>query len=311
MTGALPSGVPTPEHGAPERVSEAVASSRLDVMLVRRGLARSRGHASRLLADGLVEVDGRPVAKGSVVVPETAEVRVGAGEPDYVSRAALKLRGALDALGPLGPDVAGADCLDVGASTGGFTQLLLERGARRVIALDVGHDQLAQHLRDDPRVHVIEGCNARTLTASDLPWRPQLVVADVSFISLTMVVPPILRAVTGDVDLLVMVKPQFEVGRERLGSGGVVRDVALHAEAVRTVVASAHRAGARALAVIPSPLPGPHGNREFFVWFTRAEPHDESIDDTIERAVRDDVPHGETPAARWAGTQAPKTGGRP
>lgn len=302
MTGAPPVGPAPLEHSA----------TRIDVALVRRGLARSRGHAARLVDDGLVIVDGRPVAKVSVLVRGDSDVRVSrvGGEPDYVSRAAFKLRGALDALGSRGPDVVGAGCLDVGASTGGFTQVLLERGAERVIALDVGHDQLAPLLRDDPRVHVIEGCNARTLTSSDLPWRPRLVVADVSFISLTMVVPPVLSAVEGDVDLLVMVKPQFEVGRERLGSGGVVRDPALHEKAVRHVVASAHRAGARARAVIPSPLPGPHGNREFFVWFTRAEPHAASIDDTIERAVRD-VPHGDTPTAHWVGTDPLRTGGRP
>lgn len=288
------------------------ASSRIDAMLVRRGLARSRGHAVRLLAEGLVLVDGRRVSKASAVVAESADLQVGSAvqDTDYVSRAALKLRGALDALGEDGPDVEGVDCLDVGASTGGFTQLLLERGARRVVALDVGHDQLVASLRSDPRVHVIEGCNARSLTGADLPWQPRLVVADVSFISLTLVVPPVLRAVEGDLDLLVMVKPQFEVGRERLGSGGVVRDVALHAESVRAVVASAHAAGARARAVIPSPLPGPHGNREFFVWFTRAEPHAETIDDTIDRAVRD-VPHGDVPAAHWVGTDRPRTGGRP
>ncbi|MEP7766135.1 TlyA family RNA methyltransferase [Sanguibacter sp. 25GB23B1] len=302
MTGASPSDPEPPEH----------ASSRIDAALVRRGLARSRGHAVRLLTDGLVLVDGRRVSKASAVVTGAADLRVSSAveDTDYVSRAAFKLRGALDALGALGPGVDGTDCLDVGASTGGFTQLLLERGARRVVALDVGHDQLAASLRADARVHVIEGCNARALTGEDLPWQPRLVVADVSFISLTLVVPPVLGAVEGDIDLLVMVKPQFEVGRERLGSGGVVRDPALHAESVRAVVAAAHAAGAQARAVIPSPLPGPHGNREFFVWFTRAEPHAETIDDTIERAVRD-VPHGDTPAAHWVGTDPPRTGGRP
>ena len=301
MTGAPSVGPAQREH----------STSRIDVALVRRGLARSRGHAARLVDDRLVIVDGRTVTKVSTVVREDAVVRVSpvAGEPDYVSRAAFKLRGALDALGSLGPEIGGAGCLDVGASTGGFTQVLLERGADRVIALDVGHGQLAPRLRDDPRVHVIEGCNARMLSSSDLPWRPRLVVADVSFISLTMVVPPVLRAAERDVDLLVMVKPQFEVGRERLGSGGVVRDPVLHEAAVRDVVASAHRAGARARAVIPSPLPGPHGNREFFVWFTRADPHADSIDDTIERAVRN-VPHGDTPTAHWVGTDPPRTGGR-
>ncbi|PFG33407.1 23S rRNA (cytidine1920-2'-O)/16S rRNA (cytidine1409-2'-O)-methyltransferase [Sanguibacter antarcticus] len=246
------------------------------------------------------------------MVPAAADIRVdaGRGDIDYVSRAALKLRGALDALDRLGPTVEGTDCLDVGASTGGFTELLLERGARRVVALDVGHDQLAPHLRSDSRVHVIEGCNARDLKASDLPWMPRLVVADVSFISLTLVVPPVLDAVAGDLDLLVMVKPQFEVGRERLGSGGVVRDPALHQQAVRDVVASAHAAGARARAVIPSPLPGPHGNREFFVWFTRAEAHTDTIDGTIEQAVRGD-PQGTVPTAHWVGTEPPRIGGRP
>lgn len=307
MTGAPSTGPVPPE----QTTRPAQAPSRIDVALVRRGLARSRAEAARLLGEGMVELDGRAVTKPSTSVSPSADLSL-RGEDDagdYVSRAALKLRGALDALGDRGPLVTGADCLDVGASTGGFTQVLLERGARRVIALDVGHDQLAPQLRADPRVHVVEGCNARALTAADLPWRPQLVVADVSFISLTLVLPAVLAAVPGDVELLVMVKPQFEVGRERLGAGGVVRDPRLHQQAVRDVVASARAAGVGARAVVPSALPGPHGNREFFVWFTRAEPHADRIDDTIERAVLD-VPHGRIPTAHWARTVPPRTGGR-
>jgi 23S rRNA (cytidine1920-2'-O)/16S rRNA (cytidine1409-2'-O)-methyltransferase len=248
--------------------------SRVDAELVRRGLARSRRDAARLVVDGAVTVDGRLVRKPSASVAPDAVVVIASDVLDrgYASRGALKLEGVLAALGALGPRVEEASCLDVGASTGGFTDVLLRRGARRVIALDVGHDQLVADLRDDPRVHVVEGYNARELTARDLPWVPSLVVADVSFISLTLLLPALATTVPPDADLLLMVKPQFEVGRDRLGAGGVVRESGLHAAAVRAVVHAAGAVGLGLRAVVPSPLPGPNGNREFFGWFAPSAP---------------------------------------
>ncbi|SDD32725.1 23S rRNA (cytidine1920-2'-O)/16S rRNA (cytidine1409-2'-O)-methyltransferase [Sanguibacter gelidistatuariae] len=292
---------------APQKPS----SGRLDAELVRRGLARSRTQAAAHLKDGRVSVDGVVVTRSST--PVTADsvltVQPDVDDPGFVSRAAFKLDGVLGALGDGGPPIAGAVCLDVGASTGGFTDVLLRRGARTVIALDVGHDQLVPVLREDPRVVVMEKFNARQLTADDLPARPRVVVADVSFISLTLILPALVRSVPRDADLLLMVKPQFEVGRERLGHGGVVRSDALRGEAIRTVTTAAAAAGVGVRAVIPSPLPGPHGNREYFVWFTRAEGPIGPEDDTIERAVAH--PLGATTVAHWAhATATPTTGGR-
>jgi 23S rRNA (cytidine1920-2'-O)/16S rRNA (cytidine1409-2'-O)-methyltransferase len=172
---------------------------------------------------------------------------------------------------PGGPQVAGAFCADLGASTGGFTDVLLRRGADHVVAVDVGHDQLVPTLRADDRVTVVEGFNVRDLTPADLAQPPDLVVADLSFISLTLVLPAVASVLRPGAQALLMVKPQFEVGRERLGSGGVVRDPVLHAEAVRTVAHAADRVGLRTRAVVPSSLPGPSGNREFFLWLVPAE----------------------------------------
>ena len=196
---------------------------RLDRALVARGLARSRTHAQQLIDAGVVTVDGATATKPALEVGDDAVLA--AAHPDrYVSRAAHKLLGALDACPEL--PVTGRTALDVGASTGGFTQVLLERGAARVHAIDVGHGQLAAEIAADPRVVAREGLNARDLTAADLGGdRPDLVVADVSFISLTLLLVPILGAASDSADLLLMVKPQFEVGRERLGKGGVVTDV--------------------------------------------------------------------------------------
>ena len=238
--------------------------TRLDLVLVARGLARSRSQAQALVADGAVRVDG-------VVVRRPAEtVRTGASvtaETDpYVSRAAHKLLGALD---DLGLTVHGR-ALDAGASTGGFSQVLLERGCEAVHAVDVGTGQLAPLLRDDPRVVVQEQTNLRDLDLAHLGGRPvDLVVADVSFISLTLLVEPLTAVTTDEGWLLLMVKPQFEVGRERLGRGGVVRSPALHAEAVAVVADVATAAGWPAHAVVPSRLPGPAGNREFFLLLRR------------------------------------------
>ncbi|MEL7975273.1 TlyA family RNA methyltransferase [Isoptericola sp. F-RaC21] len=250
----------------------------MDAELVRRGLARSRRHAVELVDAGRVRLDGRVVTKPSVPVSGDAAVTVLADpeDPGYASRAGGKLAGALDALAtdPAGRDLLRAVedgwCLDVGASTGGFTDVLLRRGARHVVALDVGHDQLVPALRDDPRVTVVEGFNLRDLAPSDLERPADVVVGDLSFISLTLVLAPIAAVLGPDAHALLLVKPQFEVGRERLGSGGVVRDPALHAEAVLAVVRAAAAHGLRACAVVPSPLPGPSGNREYFCWFRPA-----------------------------------------
>lgn len=245
---------------------------RLDTELVRRGLVRSRTRAAELVAGGHVRVGGRVVTKASQpVVPEDA-VEVEAPETEYVSRAAHKLAGALDALAgvPGAPDPRGRWCLDAGASTGGFTQVLLERGADHVVAVDVGHGQLDPALAADPRVTAREGVNVRDLVPGDLPRPADMVVADLSFISLTLVVDRLLAACAPGADLLLMVKPQFEVGRERLGQGGVVTSAELRHEAVAAVADRAVRAGADVRAVVPSPLPGPSGNHEYFLWLTRS-----------------------------------------
>ncbi|GAA2245967.1 hemolysin [Promicromonospora sukumoe] len=280
-------------------------SARVDAELVRRGLARSRRHAADLVAAGRITVAGKVVAKPSTSVSDGDKVTVAPGpdlEHEFASRAALKLAGALDALArvPGAPVVEGAFCADLGASTGGFTDVLLRRGAEHVVAIDVGHDQIVQALRDDDRVTVVEGLNVRDLVPGDLARTPDLVVADLSFISLTVVLPAVAGVLGPGSQALLMVKPQFEVGRERLGSGGVVRDRSLHAEAVTTVLSTAERLGLVARAVVPSPLPGPSGNREFFVWLapdTTTPDDDLALAAAVETAVAWDPVLGE-PAAR-------------
>ncbi|MDN4491305.1 TlyA family RNA methyltransferase [Demequina sp. SYSU T00068] len=239
---------------------------RLDRALVARGLVQSRTRAQELIADGAVRVDGVVVSKASTVVGDDAAIEV-RGDDAYVSRAAYKLIGALDACPEL--ELEGRVALDVGASTGGFTQVLLERGAARVHAVDVGHGQLARSIADDPRVIAREGLNARELALVDLGERPDLVVADVSFISLTLLIAPILDVVADGADLLLMVKPQFEVGRERLGRGGVVSRADDRALAVAQVAAAMRGAGLVVHRIAASTLPGPSGNVEFFIWGSR------------------------------------------
>jgi len=265
------------------------AGARADAELVRRGLARSREHAAALVAAGRVRADGRVVGKPSVrVAPDTdLAVEADPDDPGYASRAAHKLAGALAELGPQGLTVRGRRCLDVGASTGGFTDVLLRAGAEQVVCLDVGHDQLVPRLRADPRTVVLEGRNIRDVTLADLGGPVDLVVADVSFISLVLVLPVLTGLVDPDArpgaDLLLMVKPQFEVGRERLGSGGVVRRPALRAQAVRGVAEAGEHLGWGAHAVVPSPLPGPSGNVEYFLWL-RSGPGTLTAD-AVDRAV--------------------------
>lgn len=245
-----------------------VARRRLDAELVRRKLARSREHASQLIAAGRVTV-GRTTATKSATQVETAAAIVVTqddDDPDYVSRGGHKLAGALAAFVPLGLAVEGRRALDAGASTGGFTDVLLRAGARQVVAVDVGYGQLAWSLRTDERVRVFERTNVRTLTPEAIGGPVDLTVADLSFISLRLVLPALAACTGPGGDLALMVKPQFEVGKERVGPGGVVRDPALRAEAVLDVAAAAAGLGLGLAGVAASPLPGPSGNVEFFVW---------------------------------------------
>lgn len=212
-------------------------------------------------------VAGAVASKPATQVEDSAAIVVtqAADGPQYVSRGAHKLLGALAAFDPGATMVAGRRALDAGASTGGFTDVLLRRGAEHVVAVDVGYGQLAWSLRGDSRVTVRERTNIRTLTAQDLPYRPDLVVADLSFISLTLVLGVLAGIVAPGADLLLMVKPQFEVGREALGSGGVVRDPALREAAVLAVARAAWEVGLGTAGVVASPLPGPSGNVEYFL----------------------------------------------
>jgi len=264
---------------------------RLDVELVRRGLARSREHAGELVASGRVSVGGRRAEKPATQVDAAAAVLVTEPEASdsWVGRGAGKLDGALEALTARGlaPAVEGRVCLDAGASTGGFTQMLLARGAAAVHAVDVGYGQLAWPLRTDERVLVRERTNVRSLAAGSLDPAPDLVVADLSFISLALVLPALVATATEQAEHLLMVKPQFEVGRDRVGTGGVVRDPDLRVEAVLSVVEVARRLGRRLVAVTASPLPGPSGNVEYFVLLRPAGSHDATR--TVEAATPEEL----------------------
>ncbi|GAB3804259.1 TlyA family RNA methyltransferase [Micromonospora zhanjiangensis] len=242
--------------------------TRLDAELVRRGLARSREQAAALVAAGRVQVRGVSAHKAAAMVDPADAVRVLGEDPtrEYVSRGGHKLAGALAAFGPDGLLVDGRRCLDAGASTGGFTDVLLRAGAAEVVAVDVGYGQLAWSLRGDERVRVFERTNVRSLTPELIDGPVGLTVADLSFISLRLVLPALAGCTSPDGDLVLMVKPQFEVGRDRVGAGGVVRDPALRAEAVLAVAAAAATLGLGLAGVAASPLPGPSGNVEFFVW---------------------------------------------
>jgi 23S rRNA (cytidine1920-2'-O)/16S rRNA (cytidine1409-2'-O)-methyltransferase len=247
---------------------------RLDAELVRRSLARSRQQADELVSAGRVSVAGRTATKSATQVDPASAIVVTAddADPGYASRGGHKLAGALDAFAAHGLDVVERGCLDAGASTGGFTDVLLRRGARAVIAVDVGYGQLVWSLRNDPRVTVLDRQNVRELRPELLPYRPDLVVGDLSFISLRLVLPALVACAVPDADLVLMVKPQFEVGRERLGSGGVVRDPGLRAQAVAGVAGAAAGLGLGVLGVVASPLPGPSGNVEYFLWLRAAAP---------------------------------------
>ncbi|WP_026118816.1 TlyA family RNA methyltransferase [Nocardiopsis salina] len=240
--------------------------SRLDAELVRRGLARSRGHAAEIIETGSVKVAGMVASKAAsqVGTDQPIVVRTPSDEPPYVSRGAHKLLGALDAFSF---DVSGRRALDAGASTGGFTDVLLRRNAARVTAVDVGYGQLAWALRSNDRVRVMERVNVRELTPEQIGEpRPDLVVGDLSFISLTLVLGPLRECAAPDADFVLMVKPQFEVGKERVGAGGVVREPDMRGEAVTAVADHGHTLGLGAVDVAASPLPGPSGNVEYFLW---------------------------------------------
>jgi 23S rRNA (cytidine1920-2'-O)/16S rRNA (cytidine1409-2'-O)-methyltransferase len=241
-----------------------VARVRLDTLLAERGLFESRARAAASVMAGEVRVggDGRRAQKPGQLVDPDVPVAVDE-RPRFASRGGVKLANALAAFGL---DVAGRHALDVGASTGGFTDCLLQAGAAHVVALDVAYGELDWRLRNDERVTVLERSNARALVPGDLPYAPDLVVVDVSFISLTKVLPAVLACVAPRHDVLAMVKPQFEVGRGRVGKGGVVRDAALRRSALVDVASAARRLGASVLGFASSELPGPKGNRESFVW---------------------------------------------
>jgi 23S rRNA (cytidine1920-2'-O)/16S rRNA (cytidine1409-2'-O)-methyltransferase len=248
-------------------VTAVVTRARLDAELVRRGLARSRQQAAELIEQGRVAVRGVPAGKPATVVDRDTPVTVrDAGERDWASRGAHKLIGALDAFGV---DVTGARCLDAGASTGGFTDVLLDRGAAHVVAVDVGYGQLVWRLRSDERVHVLDRTNVRALGADDIGGPARITVADLSFISLRTVLPALAACTSPDGELLPMVKPQFEVGRDRLGAGGVVRDPELRLAALTAVATAARELGWTARGAVASPLPGPSGNVEYFLRLTR------------------------------------------
>lgn len=247
---------------------------RLDAELVRRGLARSREHASELVEQGRVSVQGLVARKPATGVTTDVAIVVREDEtrPDYVSRGGHKLAGALAAFGAAGLRVAGRRCLDAGASTGGFTDVLLRAGAAEVVAVDVGYGQLAWSLQQDARVQVHDRTNIRDLAVGTIGGPVDLVVGDLSFISLALVLDALVRVTREDGDLALMVKPQFEVGKDRVGKGGVVRDPDLRAEAVLGVATAAAARGWGAVAATTSPLPGPSGNVEFFLWLRRGEP---------------------------------------
>lgn len=247
---------------------------RLDAELVRRGLARSRDHAAELIAGGRVTVQGQKATKAATAVTTDADlvVRADPEKPDYVSRGGHKLSGALAAFAPQGLSVSGRRCLDAGASTGGFTDVLLRAGAAEVVAVDVGYGQLAWALQSDARVQVHDRTNIRDLTPDLIGGPVDMVVGDLSFISLRLVLDALIGVTRPDGDLALMVKPQFEVGKERLGKGGVVRDPEHRRDAVLQVAQDAAARGWGAVGVAVSPLPGPAGNVEFFLWLRAGAP---------------------------------------
>jgi len=241
---------------------------RLDAEMVRRGLATSLGEAREVILAGRVMVGGRPAHKTGTLVADDEAVDVSRSGRPFASRGGEKLAHALERFGI---DPSGRQCLDVGASTGGFTDVLLERGAAHVVAVDVGYGQLAWHLRTDRRVTVMERTNVRDLQTQDLPYRPNLIVADLSFISLEKVIPLLARIGDAGADLVLLVKPQFEADRSDVAGGGVVVDPEIRRRAVEAVAAACHSAGVGPIDVAASPLLGPAGNVEIFLWGRNGE----------------------------------------
>ncbi|HUW16508.1 MAG TPA: TlyA family RNA methyltransferase, partial [Actinomycetes bacterium] len=250
-----------------------MARRRLDSELVRRGLARSRDQAQELVSSGRVRVSGMTAAKSATQVDPAAPIVVDTDDGfDFVSRGGHKLAGAMAAFRPAGLTVSARRCLDAGASTGGFTQVLLAEGAASVLAVDVGYGQLAWSLRTDPRVTTLDRTNVRVLGPELVGDPVEVVVADLSFISLRLVLPALVSVARPDADFVLMVKPQFEVGRDRLGLGGVVKDPSLRAESVRRIAERAAELGLGVRGVTASPLPGPSGNVEYFLWLQAGAP---------------------------------------
>jgi 23S rRNA (cytidine1920-2'-O)/16S rRNA (cytidine1409-2'-O)-methyltransferase len=262
-----------------------VKKTRIDAVLADRGLFPSRSAAAGAVRAGEVRVgqDGPVALRPSQLVEPDAHLILDEG-PRYVSRGGTKLENALEALGI---DVSGRDCLDVGASTGGFTDCLLQRGAARVAATDVAYGQIDVRLREDPRVHAIERLNARAMEPADLPFVPSLATIDVSFISLAKVLPAVARCLEPGGEVLAMVKPQFELGRERVGRG-VVRDAGDRREAILGVVAAARDLGLAVRGFASSGLPGPKGNRETFVWCGGSGPEVEDVEAAVLAVVAED-----------------------
>ena len=243
--------------------------ARLDIEMVRRGLAKSRETARRLIMAGRVRVNSRPADKPDLLVSAESSVTVLGSDPQYASRGAYKLIAALDAFAV---EVAGRHALDVGASTGGFTDVLLKRGAAHVIALDVGYGQIAERLRTDPRVTILDRTNVRLVQPRTLPYLPDLATIDTSFISLRIVIPAVLALLAAKAEIIALVKPQFEVGRGQVGKGGIVRDEAVRRTALEGILSFARQAGLEIVGSIDSPIAGARGNREFLVVMKFAHP---------------------------------------
>jgi 23S rRNA (cytidine1920-2'-O)/16S rRNA (cytidine1409-2'-O)-methyltransferase len=255
--------------------------TRLDAELVRRGLAKSRESALELIDEKLVLVSGIPASKAATQVDAQTSITLKEIKEQYVSRGGFKLEGAIQAFPQI--QIKEKVVLDAGASTGGFTDVLLKNGAKKVFAVDVGYGQLAWELQNDPRVKIFDRVNIRNLNLEQLGEEVDLVVADLSFISLRLVIPSLISVSKSDADYLLMVKPQFEVGKDKLGSGGVVREIALRKSAVLEVAQVAYDLGIGCLGVIASSLPGPAGNVEYFLWLKANAPAILEVD--LDRAI--------------------------
>lgn len=277
--------------------SKGSPKRRLDAELVRRKIARSREAAVQMIKAGRVEVGGFAATKPATAVTGDVSIRVtGADEDDnWASRGAHKLLGALEEFEPQGLDISGRAVLDAGASTGGFTDVCLRRDVEKVYAVDVGYGQLVWRLQDDPRVVVLDRTNVRNLTPEILGGTANLMVGDLSFISLNLVLPAIVSCMDDGADLLPMVKPQFEVGKERLGHGGVVRSDELRREVVVEVANNARKLGLSFRGAVASPLPGPSGNVEFFLWLVKDGGATDSGDEAVAEAIATAVKEGPKP----------------